>query len=75
MFHAKAIVHLSKRHVISPPLQGVREFGNWPFFRSGIRENEKYRSGIRENDFVRDSGKDEISFGNSGKSKYLFGNS
>ena len=65
MFHAKAIVHLSKRHVISPPLQGVREFGNWPFFRSGIRES----------DFVWDSGKDEMSFGNSGKSKHLFGNS
>ena len=65
--------------------QGVRQFGNGPFFRSGIRENGKYhsgiwengkyRSGIRENDFVRDSEKDEkdeISFGNSGKSKYLF---
>ena len=72
MFRAKAIVHLSKRHVIRPPHQVVRELWNWPFFRLGIRENEKYRSGIRENDFVRDSGKDEISFGNSGKSKYLF---
>ena len=75
MFHAKAIVHLSKRHVISPPLQGVREFGNWPFFRSGTWENRNICSGIRENDFVWDSGKDEMSFGNSGKSKHLFGNS
>ena len=55
--------------------QEVREFGNGPFFRSGIQEKGKYRSGIRENNFIRDSGKDEISFGNSGKSKYFFGNS
>ena len=53
MFHAKAIVHLSKRHVISPP----RGFGN-----SGIG---LFPFGNSESDFVWDSGKDEISLGNS----------
>ena len=50
----------NSKEVFNEPPQGVREFGNGSFFRSGIQENGKYRSGFRENDFVWDSGKDLV---------------
>ena len=87
MFHAKAIIHLYKRHVISPP-QGIRELAFFPFGNSGKRF---IRSGFgKRRNIVREFGKIEIfvrefvktiSFGirirrnivrEFGKIKYLF---
>ena len=59
MFRAKAIVHLSKRHVIRPPPggSGIRELAFFPFGNSGKR----FRSGFgKRRNIVREFGKIEI---------------
>ena len=80
MFHAKAIVHLSKRHVIRPPrgfgnsgigLFSVREFGKAISF--GIREKTKYRSGIRENRDICSGIRENDFVRDSDKTKYRSG--
>ena len=84
MFHAKAIVHLSKRHVISPPpsrgfgnsgigLFSVREFGKAISF--GIREKTKCLSGILENRNIYSGIRENAFFRDSGWYEISFGNS
>ena len=82
MFHAKAIVHLSKRHVISPPPpggSGIRELAFFPFGNSGKRFRlgfGKRRNVFREfwkiETFIREFVK-TLSFGIRDDMKYRSG--